>query len=142
MTLKKIAFAFVLAVSLHAAAQPYPAKPVRIIVPFAPGGGTDFIARFMAQRLSAALGQQFVVENRAGAGSTIGTEAGLKSAPDGYTLIIISNSYAANASLYKLRFDPIADMTPIGHPSILHETGTSWLTRSRSSASTRTRPSR
>ena len=113
MTLKKIAFAFVLAVSLHAAAQPYPAKPVRIIVPFAPGGGTDFIARFMAQRLSAALGQQFVVENRAGAGSTIGTEAGLKSAPDGYTLIIISNSYAANASLYKLRFDPIADMTPV-----------------------------
>ena len=113
MILKKIAFAFVLAVSLHAAAQPYPAKPVRIIVPFAPGGGTDFIARFMAQRLSAALGQQFVVENRAGAGSTIGTEAGLKSAPDGYTLIIISNSYAANASLYKLRFDPIADMTPV-----------------------------
>jgi tripartite-type tricarboxylate transporter receptor subunit TctC len=96
-----------------AAAQPYPAKPVRIIVPFAPGGGTDFIARFMAQRLSAALGQQFVVENRAGAGSTIGTEAGLKSPPDGYTLTIVSNSYAANASLYKLRFDPIADMTPV-----------------------------
>jgi tripartite-type tricarboxylate transporter receptor subunit TctC len=95
------------------AAQPYPAKPVRIIVPFAPGGGTDFIARFMAQRLSNALGQQFVVENRAGAGSTIGTEAGLRSPPDGYTLTIVSNSYAANASLYKLRFDPIADMTPV-----------------------------
>jgi tripartite-type tricarboxylate transporter receptor subunit TctC len=102
-----------LAVSLGVVAQPYPEKPVRIIVPFAPGGGTDFIARFMAQRLSASLGQQFVVENRAGAGSTIGTEAGLKSAPDGYTLTIISNSYAANASLYKLRFDPIADMTPV-----------------------------
>jgi tripartite-type tricarboxylate transporter receptor subunit TctC len=103
----------VLAVSLGVVAQPYPEKPVRIIVPFAPGGGTDFIARFMAQRLSASLGQQFVVENRAGAGSTIGTEAGLKSAPDGYTLTIVSNSYAANASLYKLRFDPIADMTPV-----------------------------
>jgi tripartite-type tricarboxylate transporter receptor subunit TctC len=102
-----------LSASLGVVAQPYPAKAVRIIVPFAPGGGTDFIARFMAQRLSASLGQQFVVENRAGAGSTIGTEAGLKSAPDGYTLTIISNSYAANASLYKLRFDPIADMTPV-----------------------------
>jgi tripartite-type tricarboxylate transporter receptor subunit TctC len=113
MILRKIAFSFLVAVSLGAVAQPYPAKPVRIIVPFAPGGGTDFIARFIAQRLSASLGQQFVVENRAGAGSTIGTEAGLKSAPDGYTLIIISNSYAANASLYKLRFDPIADMTPV-----------------------------
>jgi tripartite-type tricarboxylate transporter receptor subunit TctC len=113
MTFKTIVLAFLLAASLGAAAQPYPAKPVRIIVPFAPGGGTDFIARFMAQRLSAGLGQQFVVENRAGAGSTIGTEAGLKAAPDGYTLTIISNSYAANASLYKLRFDPIADMTPV-----------------------------
>jgi tripartite-type tricarboxylate transporter receptor subunit TctC len=113
MTLKRIISALLFFFSLGAAAQPYPAKPVRIIVPFAPGGGTDFIARFMAQRLSASLGQQFVVENRAGAGSTIGTEAGLKSAPDGYTLTIISNSYAANASLYKLRFDPIDDMTPV-----------------------------
>ena len=102
-----------LAISTVIVAQPYPTKPVKIIVPFAPGGGTDFIARFMAQRLSASLGQQFVVENRAGAGSTIGTEAGLKSPPDGYTLTIISNSYAANASLYKLRFDPVADMTPV-----------------------------
>jgi tripartite-type tricarboxylate transporter receptor subunit TctC len=97
----------------NVAAQPYPVKPVRIIVPFAPGGGTDFIARFIAQRLSGSLGQQFVVENRAGAGSTIGTEAGLRATPDGYTLTIISNSYAANASLYKLRFDPIDDMTPV-----------------------------
>jgi tripartite-type tricarboxylate transporter receptor subunit TctC len=113
MTIKRIVAAFLFFFSVGTAAQPYPAKPVRIIVPFAPGGGTDFIARFMAQRLSASLGQQFVVENRAGAGSTIGTEAGLKSAPDGYTLTIISNSYAANASLYKLRFDPIADMTPV-----------------------------
>jgi tripartite-type tricarboxylate transporter receptor subunit TctC len=113
MTLRKILATVLLAVSLEVVAQPYPAKPVRIIVPFAPGGGTDFIARFIGQRLSASLGQQFVVENRAGAGSTIGTEAGLKSAPDGYTLVIISNSYAANASLYKLKFEPIADMTPV-----------------------------
>jgi tripartite-type tricarboxylate transporter receptor subunit TctC len=113
MNLKKLITVVLIAFSPLIAAQTYPAKPVRIIVPFAPGGGTDFIARFMAQRLSASMGQQFVVENRAGAGSTIGTEAGLKSPPDGYTLTIVSNSYAANASLYKLRFDPIADMAPV-----------------------------
>jgi tripartite-type tricarboxylate transporter receptor subunit TctC len=113
MNLRKLITVVLLLLSPWVAAQPYPAKPVRIIVPFAPGGGTDFIARFVAQRLSAGMGQQFVVENRSGAGSTIGTEAGLKSPPDGYTLTIVSNSYAANASLYKLRFDPIADMTPV-----------------------------
>ncbi|HEY7238072.1 MAG TPA: tripartite tricarboxylate transporter substrate-binding protein, partial [Burkholderiales bacterium] len=111
--MKKLLALLLAVASFAAAAQNYPAKPVRVIVPFAPGGGTDFIARFMAQRLSASMGQQFVVENRAGAGSTIGTEAGLKAPPDGYTLTIVSNSYAANASLYKLRFDPIADMTPV-----------------------------
>lgn len=93
--------------------QSYPAKPVKIIVAFPPGGGNDFIARFIAARLSASIGQQFVVENRPGAGGTVGTEAGLKAPADGYTLTVISNSYTANASLYKLRFDPIADMTPI-----------------------------
>jgi len=94
-------------------AQQYPVKPVKIIVPFAPGGGSDFIARFMAQRLSASLGQQFVVENRAGAGGMIGVEAGIRSAPDGYILTLISNSYTVNPSLYKIRFDPITDMTPV-----------------------------
>jgi tripartite-type tricarboxylate transporter receptor subunit TctC len=102
-----------LAASLAAAAQSYPAKPVRIIVPFAPGGGNDFIARFIAQRLSVALGQQFVVENRPGAGGMIGVEVGVKSPPDGYTLTLVSNSYTVNPSLYKLRFDPVADMTPV-----------------------------
>lgn len=94
-------------------AQQYPTKPVRIIVGFAPGGGNDFIARFMAQRLSASLGQQFIVENRPGAGGTIGVEMGLKSPPDGYTLTLVSNSYTVNPSLYKLKFDPVTDMTPI-----------------------------
>jgi tripartite-type tricarboxylate transporter receptor subunit TctC len=93
-------------------AQPYPTKPVRIIVPFPPGGGNDFIARFTAQRLSAALAQQFVVENRAGAGGTIGVEAGVKAPADGYTLTLVSNN-TVNPSLYKLRFDPIADITPV-----------------------------
>src|SRR2546428_4564096 len=105
--------ALLLAASVGVAAQPYPAKPVRIIVPFAPGGGNDFIARFMAQRLSAALAQPFVVENRAGAGGMIGVEAGVKAPADGYTLTLVSNSYTVNPSLYKLRFDPIADITPV-----------------------------
>jgi tripartite-type tricarboxylate transporter receptor subunit TctC len=95
------------------AAQQYPARPVKIIVAFPPGGGNDFIARFMAQRLSASLGQQFIVENRPGAGGTIGVEAGVKAPPDGYTLTLISNSYTVNPSLYKIRFDPVEDITPV-----------------------------
>ena len=80
-------------------AQQYPTKPVKIIVPFAPGGGTDFIARFIAQQLSASLGQQFIVENKPAAGGLIGVETGIRSAPDGYTLTLISNSYTVNPSL-------------------------------------------
>jgi tripartite-type tricarboxylate transporter receptor subunit TctC len=95
------------------AAQPYPTKPVKIIVAFAPGGGNDVIARFVAQRLSARLGQQFIVENKPGAGGSIGFEAGVKSQPDGYTLTLISPSYTTNPSLYRLKFEPIADITPI-----------------------------
>jgi tripartite-type tricarboxylate transporter receptor subunit TctC len=91
----------------------YPAKPVRVIVPFAPGGGTDFIARFIAQRLSGSLGQQFVVENRPGAGGSVGAEQGIRAAPDGYTLIVISNSYTVNPSLYKMRFDPLGDIAAV-----------------------------
>ena len=94
-------------------AQTYPAKTVRIIVPFTPGGGTDFIARLIGAKLSSAWGQQFVVENRVGAGSTLGSEFALKSPPDGYTLLLTSGSYTASPSLYKLRYDPIKDMTPI-----------------------------
>ncbi len=93
--------------------QQYPTKPVRIIVAFAPGGGNDFIARFMAQKLTTTLGQQFIVENKPGAGGTIGFHAGVKSPPDGYTLTLISNSYTVNPAIYSLRFDPLADMTPV-----------------------------
>lgn len=107
--------AFALApLPLHA--QTYPSKTVRIIVPFTPGGGTDFIARLIGARLSATWGQQFVVENRVGAGSTLGSEFALKSPPDGYTLLLTSGSYTASPSLYKLRYDPIKDMTPIIQP--------------------------
>jgi tripartite-type tricarboxylate transporter receptor subunit TctC len=94
-------------------AQSYPAKPVRIVVPFAPGGGSDFIARFMAQRLTEAWGKQVIVENKPGAGGVLGIESGIKSAPDGYTLTLIASSYTVNPSIYKLNFDPVADITPI-----------------------------
>ena len=102
-----------LAVSPAARAQQYPAKPVRIVVPFAPGGGSDFIARFMAQRLTVGLGQQVIVENKPGAGGMLGIDAGVKSPPDGYTLTLIASSYTVNPSIYKFTFDPVADITPI-----------------------------
>ena len=94
-------------------AQQYPSKVVKIIVAFPPGGASDFIARLMAQRLTTALGQQFIVENKPGAGGTIGFEAGVRSTPDGYTLTMISSAYTTVPALYKLRFDPIGDITPI-----------------------------
>ncbi len=100
-------------VATVAQAQSYPAKPVRIIVPFAPGGGSDFIARFMAQRLTAGLGTQVIVENKPGAGGVIGIEQGIKSPADGYNLVLIASSYTVNPSVYKLSFDPVADITPI-----------------------------
>jgi tripartite-type tricarboxylate transporter receptor subunit TctC len=96
-----------------ALSQNYPTKPIRIIAPFAPGGGTDFIARVAALKLSEVLGQQAIVENRAGAGGVLGAEVGAKSAPDGYTYTLISGSYAVNPSLYKLNFDPVNDITAV-----------------------------
>jgi tripartite-type tricarboxylate transporter receptor subunit TctC len=99
--------------ALPAVAQTYPTKPVRIVVPFAPGGGSDFIARFMAQRLTESLGSQVIVENKPGAGGVLGIEQGVKSAADGYTLTLIASSYTVNPSIYKLNFDPLADITPI-----------------------------
>ncbi|MCJ0762923.1 Bug family tripartite tricarboxylate transporter substrate binding protein [Variovorax terrae] len=91
----------------------YPSKPVRIICPFAPGGGSDFIARVAATRLAERLGQPVVVENRPGAGGTLGSELGVKAAPDGYTLLLVAGSYTVNPALYKLSFDPVADITPV-----------------------------
>ncbi len=97
----------------HARAQAYPVKPLRIIVATVAGGGSDFIARLLAQKLTEALGQQVIVENRAGAGSTLGIEAGIRAAPDGYTLNLITPSYSINPSLYPLKFDPVNDYTPV-----------------------------
>jgi len=109
----------IVAVALCAAggvaqSQNYPTKPVRIIVPFAPGGGSDYIARLIAPPLTKALGQQVIVDNRAGAGSTLGTEIALKSPPDGYTLLLISGSFTTAPSLYKkLRYDALNDMASV-----------------------------
>ena len=112
-----ILFTLILAFTgIQVHAQQYPSRPVRIIVPFSPGGGTDFIARMIAAKLSSNLGQQFIIDNRLGAGSTIGTEFALKSPPDGYTLLLTSGSYTVASSLYKLKYDPIKDMTPIIQP--------------------------
>lgn len=91
----------------------YPHKPVKIIVAFAPGGGSDFIARLLAVKLGERLGQPVIVENRPGAGGNLGAELALKAAPDGYTLLLTAASYTVNPSIYKLSFDPIRDMTPI-----------------------------
>ena len=96
-----------------AIAQGYPSKTIRLIVPFPPGGGSDLIARVSAQKLAAAVGQQVVVDNRPGAGGTVGVEMGMKAAADGYTLTLIAASYTVNPSLYKLSFDPVNDITPI-----------------------------
>jgi len=95
-------------------AQTYPAKPVRLMVPFVPGGNTDIIARVVAPEMSKALGQQLVIENRGGAGSTIGTEVVAKSPPDGYTLLLVSAAHVINpAMIKKLPYDSIRDFAPI-----------------------------
>lgn len=114
MKTRVLAAAILCALGSLAHAQNYPTKTVRIIVPFAPGGGSDFIARAIAPPLSKAMGQQFVVDNRPGAGSTLGSEIALKSAADGYTLLLISGSYTTSPSLYKnLKYDPLNDMVPV-----------------------------
>ena len=103
-----------LACAAAACAQGYPAKPVRIIVPIAPGGGQDFVARIVGQKLTAAFGQQFVIDNRPGAGGIIGTQLAVKSPPDGYTLVLVAASYTAQPSLYpKLPYDAVKDLAPI-----------------------------
>ncbi len=96
-----------------AEAQQYPSRPIRLIVPFAPGGGTDIMARVIAQLMSESLGQPVIVDNRAGGGGTIGPEIAVRANPDGYTLIVVSGSYGANAALYKLPYDPLNDIQPI-----------------------------
>lgn len=94
-------------------AQDYPNRPVRLIVPFPPGGSNDVVGRLVAMQLSTQLGQQVFVDNRGGAGGVIGTEACATATPDGYTLCIVSIAHAVNPALHKLNYDPIKSFTPI-----------------------------
>ena len=98
-----------------AIAQQYPSKPVRIIVPTAPGGGADFVGRLLAHGLNQSLGQPVIVDNRGGGGTTIGVSLAAKSPPDGYTLLLQHNSLAFNATFYrKLPYDTLKDLAPVG----------------------------
>jgi len=125
-----IAFVLCVVAALPAGAQSYPSRPVRIIVPFAAGGPADIYARFLGQRLQEAMGQPFVIEDRPGGGSLIGTDAVAKSAPDGYTLLMMSNTHTVNESLISNKpfqllrdFVPVApvnysDLVLVVHPSV------------------------
>ena len=101
--------------ALAPVARAYPEKPVRLVVPYAPGGGVDIMARLIASKFSAAMGQQFVVDNRGGAGAILGTDLVAKSVPDGYTLLFTNPAHVSNPSLHAtLPFDSIRDFAPVG----------------------------
>jgi tripartite-type tricarboxylate transporter receptor subunit TctC len=111
-------FSTLLFAAAPALAQPagdnYPSKPIHLILPFPPGGGTDILGRVIAERLTTQLGQPVVIENRGGAGGNVGAEAAAHSAPDGYTLVLVAPSLAISPSLYsKLNYDPVKDFAPI-----------------------------
>ncbi len=96
-----------------AQAAKYPDKPIRVIVPYAPGGGADIVARVVAQKMSEIFKQSVVIDNRAGAGGAIGSEMAVRAAPDGYTLAFVSGSYTTGVALIKPPYDPVNDVTPI-----------------------------
>jgi len=130
--------AFLSALPAAAAGQTYPVKPIRLVVPFAPGGPVDTLARAMGPKLAEALGQQIIIDNRAGAGSTIGTDVVVRSPPDGYTLLITSSSIAINPSIYpKMPFDATRDLAPISQLStssliaVVHRSGRRHAGRAR-----------
>src|SRR5215212_9774674 len=130
--------ALLLIAATGALAQPYPAKPVRIIVPFAPGGNVDITARLVAPGLQELIGQPVIVENKPGAGGTIGADLVAKSAADGYTLLMGSNStFSVAPSLYPRNpYHPIRDLAPVimiaSGPFVLVVNGTSPITSARS----------
>jgi tripartite-type tricarboxylate transporter receptor subunit TctC len=107
-----------------AAADDYPTRTIRLIIPFPPGGSNDVVGRIVANQLGQKLGQQVFVDNRAGAGGVVGTDIAAKSAPDGYTLLVISVAHAVDPWIYKETFDPIKDFVPVG----ILGTGTNVLT--------------
>jgi tripartite-type tricarboxylate transporter receptor subunit TctC len=105
--------ALLVAIPIAAAAQEWPNRPIRFIVPFPAGGSTDVAARVIGEYLSRALGQQIVVENKSGASGVVGTEAAAKSAPDGYTILIATDQVATWPHIFKLNFDPMKDLVPV-----------------------------
>src|ERR671918_1675944 len=113
----RILLAVLFAISFVARAygqEAWPARPIRFILPFPPGGGTDILGRLIAERLSASLGQPVVTENRGGAGGNVGAEAAARSAPDGYTIVLVAPSLAISPTLYsKLNYDPVKDFAPV-----------------------------
>jgi tripartite-type tricarboxylate transporter receptor subunit TctC len=113
--LKVLPVAVAAALSTGVFAQDFPARqPIRLVVPFAPGGFTDVVARILSAKLGAALNQSVVVENRAGAGSTIGTESVARSAPDGYSLVMISTTHTVSPAIYKkINYDPVTSFAPV-----------------------------
>jgi tripartite-type tricarboxylate transporter receptor subunit TctC len=109
-----LALLLVLVVNLVHAQEAWPSRPIRFILPFPPGGGTDILGRLIAERLSASLGQPVVTENRGGAGGNVGAEAAAKSAPDGYTIVLVAPSLAISPTLYsKINYDPVKDFAPV-----------------------------
>ena len=115
MKTRRLLLLLALAAALPAAtAQPgWPNRPVRMVVPFPPGGNTDVVARILSPRLSEEYGQQFIVDNRGGAGGTLGAELVARALPDGYTIIVVASTYASSAALYKLPYDPVKGIAPI-----------------------------
>ena len=113
MGLLLYAAGILLALTVSAAAQDYPSKPVRIVVPFPPGAFNDTVGRVIAAELSERLGKQFIVDNRGGAGGVIGAEVVANAPKDGYTLLIVSLATAVNPHLYKLPFEPVKAFTPV-----------------------------
>jgi len=116
MNLTRIIASLVLSLSFLTGANAqsdYPNKPIKLIVGFAPGGGSDFIARMVAVKMSKILGQPIIIDNKPGAGGNLAAEMALRSAPDGYTIFLTAASYTVNPSFYKLPFDSLKDITPI-----------------------------
>ena len=142
--LRALFAAVLFAVSAAASAQAYPARPIRLIVPFAPGGGNDIAGRILAEALTPVLGQTVIVENRAGAGSVLGVDIASKATPDGYTVLMANIALAFNAALYrKLPYDALRDFAPVSllaeqpnilvaHPSIAAQTLKDFIALARS----------
>ena len=121
MRLKCVAAALVAAASLCAQAQTYPAKQVRFVLPFPPGGPTDILGRTLSQKLTEQTGQAFVLDNRPGAGGNLGAEIAAKSAPDGYTIVLCAPSLAISPHLYKkMNYDPVKDLAPVSLVAQIH----------------------